>query len=72
VKRIGRVAQLFEQQADRGRIAALHDLLATEEHLADRVHVTLHREVLVNGPDKLREAIVDADDFLTFDHVGKR
>ena len=67
---IGRIVQFLQKQAYGGRLATFHDLLAAEKHLANRVRLALDRELFVQRADKLREAIVDADDFLAFDHTG--
>ncbi len=68
VKRVRGIDQFFEQQADGGGIAALHDFFPPEKNLPDRVGFTFDGKLLVNRTNKLAEAVVDADDFLTFDH----
>ncbi len=68
VKRIRRILQFLEQEPDRRRVAALHDLLPAEKHLADGIGVILHRQLLVERANGGSEGVVNADDFLAFDH----
>ena len=68
MKRIGRILQLLQEQTHRRTIAAANDLLASEKNLPDGVHVALYRQLFIKRLDDGRERIVDANDFLTFDH----
>src|SRR5580692_4480227 len=71
MKWIRRIVQFLQEQADGRRLAPLHDLFAAEKHLADGIGFPFHRQLLVDRVDELGKLIVDADDFLTFDHGQK-
>src|SRR5580658_3431831 len=45
MERVGRIRELLEQQAHGGRVAALYDLLPSQENLADGVGLALVREL---------------------------
>jgi len=68
MKRIGRIGEFGEQEADGGALAAFHDFFAPEEDLANRVRVALNRELFVERTDEAGERVVNADEFLTFDN----
>ena len=71
MKGVRGILQFFEEQTHRRAIAAANDFFASEEDLPDGVHVALYRQLFIKRLDDGRERIVDANDFLTFNH-GRR
>jgi hypothetical protein len=65
---VGRIGELVEQEADGRGVAGFHHLLTAEKHLADGVGGALHRQLFVDGADERGKGVVNADDFLAFDH----
>ena len=68
VQRVRGVHEFFEEKTDRRRIPCLYDLLSPEKDRADRVRHALDGQLFVDRFHDRREAVVNADDFLAFDH----